>query len=89
MPKVRDDSLFCVFADRTGIYENHISFFDAVGQAEADIFERRTDQCRVELIHLTTESFNVYGLSAHNRMNIRNLQSEINVTDSATTVHRG
>jgi hypothetical protein len=65
MSKMRKDPLLCMFADRTGIYQNNVSLLNAFGQAKPRPFKRGTDQRRVQFVHLTSEGFNVYSFAIH------------------------
>ena len=55
MPQVRKCPLLGMFSHRTRVYQNDVSFLNAIGKTESGLFERRSYKGRIELVHLTAK----------------------------------
>jgi hypothetical protein len=60
MAEVRKYPLFGVLPHRAGVYQNYIRVGERVGLVEAVLFQCRSYQSRIELVHLATKGFYQY-----------------------------
>ena len=70
MPQMRKNPLLGMVTHRARVDQNDVGFHDAGRKTESGIFERRSHQCRIQLVHLAAEGFYMYFLSTHEWLNI-------------------
>ena len=61
----------------TGIDEDDIGLLGVGGKTESGLLERRSHQSRIQLVHLTAKTFNMYAWSTHEQSNIQQLGPKI------------
>jgi len=60
MTQMGEHPLLGVIAHRAGIYQDDVSFFNAVSKTESGLFERRSYKGRIQLVHLAPVGLEVH-----------------------------
>ena len=63
--QMREDAVFSVGSDGAGVYEDGVGEGGFIGRLEAGGCERRGDQRRIQLVHLTAKTLYVDFFCGH------------------------